>query len=84
MKTKRILSLLAAATMAVTALTGAMTVSAVEADEGKIGENLTWTLDENGKLTISGTGEMASPSDLIVNAEPSDYSNIYTYKEKHM
>ncbi len=27
-------------------------------DSGTCGENLTWTLDENGKLTISGTGEM--------------------------
>ena len=27
-------------------------------DSGTCGENLTWTLDENGVLTISGTGEM--------------------------
>jgi len=27
-------------------------------DSGTCGENLTWTLDENGLLTISGTGEM--------------------------
>ena len=25
---------------------------------GSCGENLTWTLDEDGTLTISGTGEM--------------------------
>ena len=25
---------------------------------GKDGNNLTWTLDDQGKLTISGTGEM--------------------------
>ena len=25
---------------------------------GKLGENVTWTLDENGRLTISGTGDM--------------------------
>ena len=29
-------------------------------DSGTCGENLTWTLDENGVLTISGTGEMES------------------------
>ena len=27
-------------------------------DNGTLGENLTWTLDKNGKLTISGTGDM--------------------------
>lgn len=27
-------------------------------DSGTCGENVTWTLDENGVLTISGTGEM--------------------------
>ena len=27
---------------------------------GKDGDNLTWTLDDQGLLTISGTGEMAS------------------------
>lgn len=29
-----------------------------EVSSGKCGENVTWTLDENGKLTISGTGEV--------------------------
>ena len=29
------------------------------ATSGTCGDNLTWTLDENGLLTISGTGEMA-------------------------
>ena len=29
-----------------------------EVDSGKCGENLTWTLDANGTLTISGTGAM--------------------------
>lgn len=29
-------------------------------DSGTCGENLTWTLDENGVLIISGTGEMES------------------------
>ncbi len=65
MKIKKLLSLLAAVTVAVTAFTGAMSVSAVEAD-GKIGDNLTWTLDSDGKLTISGEGEMASPEVIDV------------------
>ena len=29
---------------------------------GKDGDNLTWTLDDEGLLTISGTGEMANYS----------------------
>ena len=29
-----------------------------EVSSGKCGDNVTWTLDENGKLTISGTGEV--------------------------
>lgn len=33
--------------------------SAEGATSGTCGDNLTWTLDENGLLTISGTGEMA-------------------------
>lgn len=31
---------------------------ALAQQSGSCGENLTWTLDENGTLTISGTGEM--------------------------
>ena len=35
------------------------TVSAAEiVDSGECGDNLTWTLDDEGTLTISGTGEM--------------------------
>ena len=33
-------------------------VTAFAADSGSCGENLAWTLDENGTLTISGSGEM--------------------------
>ncbi len=32
--------------------------AATDIASGKCGDNLTWTLDENGTLTISGTGEM--------------------------
>lgn len=31
-------------------------LDAVGADSGTCGENLTWALDDNGTLTISGTG----------------------------
>ncbi len=43
------------------------------------GENLTWTLDENGTLTISGTGEMANPWDtdgLPWLNEPSEIKRV--------
>ena len=58
MKLKRILSLLAAAAMTVTAVTGAMSVSA-ETDSGECGEDARWSFDAStGVLTISGTGDM--------------------------
>ncbi|MBE6801796.1 MAG: hypothetical protein E7530_02800 [Ruminococcaceae bacterium] len=44
---------------------GLFTVKAKAANSGTCGENLTWTLDDNGTLTISGTGDMtnfSSPS----------------------
>ena len=34
-------------------------------ESGTCGENLTWTLDDEGTLTISGTGKMKSFSDSI-------------------
>lgn len=37
---------------------GGITVSADEVDSGNCGESATWSLDNNGTLTISGTGEM--------------------------
>ena len=37
-------------------------------DSGSCGENVTWTLDSNGVLTISGTGPMT------------DYAEVYTLK----
>ncbi len=53
---KRICSLLLALLMVVTMLP--TTASAAETASGTCGENLTWTLDDTGTLTISGTGEM--------------------------
>ena len=83
MKFKKFISLLAATAMTVTALTGAMTASASEVANGTCGD-LTWTLDSDGVLTLSGEGAMASPE--VKDLEPvepqlGEYSNIYTYKE---
>jgi uncharacterized repeat protein (TIGR02543 family) len=39
---------------------GASRASSSVVDSGTCGENLTWTLDSNGLLTISGTGEMTN------------------------
>ena len=85
MRIKRILSLLAAAAMTVTSLTGAMTASASEVANGTCGD-LTWTLDSDGKLTISGKGAMASPEVYDCPREPVDpqlvdYPDIYTYNQ---
>ncbi len=92
MKLKRILSLLVATTMAVTALMGAMTASASEVAKGECGD-LTWTLDSEGVLTLSGEGEMATPDfDLknpsagLVSSEVYDtclvdYPDVYTYQK---
>ena len=57
---KRICSLLLALLMVVTMLPA--TASAAETASGTCGENLTWTLDDTGTLTISGMGEMENYS----------------------
>ena len=57
---KRILSLLLALALLLTALPQYLTPArAAVISSGSCGKNLTWTLDANGLLTISGTGEMA-------------------------
>ena len=51
---------------------------AMEADtiaNGTCGENLTWTLDSEGVLTISGTGAMSNYGDLG-NGQPWDYLDV--------
>ena len=57
---KRILAIVSAGAMAVSLLTGAITVSAGDTIiTGGCGKNAIWSLDtETGILTISGTGEM--------------------------
>ena len=52
---KRILSLLLVLCLAVGMFPAA---SAAEAASGTCGENLSWTLDSEGTLTISGEGPM--------------------------
>ena len=82
MKLKKLLSFTAAAVVALTALAGAMTVSADTVDSGTCGD-LSWTLDSEGVLTFSGQGDMDSPNVDSGSLESNigDYPNIYTYKE---
>ena len=53
---KRIITIILVFSMLCTALP--MIASAATVDSGTCGENLTWMLDANGVLTVSGTGEM--------------------------
>ncbi len=54
---KRILSIILTVCMIMSAF-AAMSVTASAAESGKCGDNLTWTLNDEGTLTISGTGGM--------------------------
>ena len=54
MMKKKILSLVVVMAM----LLSFMPVIAPAATSGVCGDNLTWTLDDNGTVTISGTGDM--------------------------
>ena len=67
MKFKKITSLLLAVLIAISALPlggvtlpdlGIKAAAATIVDSGTCGSNLTWTLDSEGTLTISGEGEM--------------------------
>ena len=70
---KNILTFLTAAVMTCSAIP-ALNVSAAES--GTCGENLTWTLDDSGTLTISGTGNM---TDYVGMASPFyERSDIHT------
>ncbi|MBQ9557422.1 MAG: leucine-rich repeat protein [Clostridia bacterium] len=58
-KLSKTLSILIAAAMLFALLpTGLITVSAAIVDSGVCGDNLTWELDDEGNLTIAGTGDM--------------------------
>lgn len=50
-------------------------MNADTAASGTCGENLTWTLDSEGVLTISGTGSMASYGDKGYG-QPWDYMDV--------
>ncbi len=60
MKMKRILWLLLALVLVLGVGAGAEDAPAAVVGEGSCGETLTWTLREDGVLTISGSGEMKS------------------------
>ena len=65
MQFKRILSLLSAMAMALTAFTGTMTASVVSADDekyptsGTCGDSATWLINSDDVLVISGSGKMS-------------------------
>ena len=68
MNIKKFISLLAATAMTVTAVTGAINVTAAdltsgEVLKGKCGERSEWLINSDGVLVISGTGEMSSYAD---------------------
>ena len=56
---RNIIVILLALCLCISLLPGAA-CGATIVDSGKCGENLTWELDSEGTLTISGTGEMDS------------------------
>ena len=58
---KRGMSLLLAFCMLMSMFT-ALPITASAATSGQCGDNVYWTLDDNGTLTISGTGEMLNKS----------------------
>ena len=62
---KRLLSLALVMCMLFTVMP--LSVVADDASSGKIGDNITWTLDSYGTLTLSGIGEMASTADANWN-----------------
>ena len=45
-------------------------------NSGTCGENLTWTLTENGTLTISGTGAMEDYGDVVPYNGPAPWQNL--------
>ena len=59
------------------ALSGVQQVAFAETTSGTCGENLTWVLDSNGKLTISGTGAMTNYSSSV-NPPWNDYLTSIT------
>lgn len=56
--TKKALSIALCIIMLMSTFVIGITASAANANSGNCGDNLTWTLDDKGTLTISGTGDM--------------------------
>ena len=78
MKSAKIIAGLYAGVLMFSGVAGGMPVSdlsliANAAESGTCGENLTWTLDNDGTLTISGTGRMTEYS-YSVNPPWVDYT----------
>jgi len=46
-----------------------ITASAATEESGTLGENITWELDDNGTLTISGSGDIPSDLSQLYNEE---------------
>ena len=76
---KRFLSLLLVVGVLATLIT-VMPITAFSASDGTCGENLTWTLDDTGTLTISGTGEMKNYDDMT-NFHPWYWNFRYDIKK---
>ena len=60
---KRLLSILLAAVMVLTMLPLGLVETAWAASSGTCGKNVTWSLSDDGTLTISGTGKMKDYGD---------------------
>ena len=50
---------------------------------GTCGDNLTWTLDKNGTLSISGTGDMYD-YDINLRKYPEWYTHEYSHEQMHV
>ncbi len=72
--TKRLLAVLLALVLICTSMPLVFVEAATTVDSGTCGENLTWTLDSDGTLTISGTGKMKDYTWCDVS--PFYYKNI--------
>ena len=65
---KKILAMISAAAITVTAISSSISFVAVAADtniptSGKCGDNIDWLINSDGVLVISGNGEMKRPTD---------------------
>lgn len=80
MNKKKILAMLLSLVML--SLVISIPVYAENDDSGTCGDNLTWTLDDTGLLTISGTGKMMNYSSAGDNAAPWYVPNTETQKVK--